>query len=294
MLVCQVFVWFIVYSVVGWIWESTYCTIVERTWQNRGFLYGPACPIYGTGIVGIMLLWHHALEQGTTLPWWEVFLVMAVGSAILEYVTHWALEKLFHAYWWDYSNMPLNLNGRICLPATVFFGLGGLLVVYVLYQPTVDIIASADPLLTEALALLLMAVMAADAAITASSLASIANAASAINQSVNEHMDRFVLETQSRGAAVREGINERREETSQALVAAAAKVQERQEELVELGARERASFAQALRASHIGQMGSLTRSAAKRAMGAVSPDRLPALPEREELAQLWRDMLDQD
>ena len=80
--------------------------------------------------------------------------------------------------------------------------------------------------------------MAADAAITASSLASIANAASAINQGVNEHMDRFVLETQARGAAVREGINERREETSQALVAAAAKVQARQEELVELGARE--------------------------------------------------------
>lgn len=285
MLVCQIFVWFIVYSVVGWIWESTYCTIVERKWQNRGFLYGPACPIYGTGIVGIMLLWHHTLEQGTTLAWWQVFLAMAVGSAILEYVTHWALEKLFHAYWWDYSNMPLNLNGRICLPATIFFGLGGLLVVYVLYQPTVDIIASADPLLTEALSLALMAIMAADAAITASSLASIAHAASAINQGVNDHMDRLVLETQERGAQARRELSERREAFKE-------EVKQRDAAIKTARERERERFAERLRASHLGQMGSLTRSAARRAMGAVSPDRLPESPEREQLVKLWHDMLD--
>jgi len=285
MLVCQIFVWFIVYSVVGWIWESTYCTIVERKWQNRGFLYGPACPIYGTGIVGIMLLWHHTLEQGTTLAWWQVFLAMAVGSAILEYVTHWALEKLFHAYWWDYSNMPLNLNGRICLPATIFFGLGGLLVVYVLYQPTVDIIASADPLLTEALSLVLMAIMAADAAITASSLASIAHAASAINQGVNDHMDRLVLETQERGAQARRELSERREAFKE-------EVRQRDAAIKTARERERERFAERLRASHLGQMGSLTRSAARRAMGAVSPDRLPESPEREQLVKLWHDMLD--
>lgn len=285
MLVCQIFVWFIVYSVVGWIWESTYCTIVERKWQNRGFLYGPACPIYGTGIVGIMLLWHHTLEQGTTLAWWQVFLAMAVGSAILEYVTHWALEKLFHAYWWDYSNMPLNLNGRICLPATIFFGLGGLLVVYVLYQPTVDIIASADPLLTEALSLVLMAIMAADAAITASSLASIAHAASAINQGVNDHMDRLVLETQERSAQARRELSERREAFKE-------EVKQRDAAIKTARERERERFAERLRASHLGQMGSLTRSAARRAMGAVSPDRLPESPEREQLVKLWHDMLD--
>ena len=305
MFVCQVFVWFVVYSVVGWVWESTYCTIVERRWQNRGFLYGPACPIYGTGIVGIMLLWHHALAQGTALSWWQVFLTMALGSAVLEYATHWALEKLFHAYWWDYSNMPLNLNGRICLPATIFFGLGGLLVVYVLYQPTVDMIAAANPLLTELLALVLMAVMAADAAVTASSLASIAHAASSINQSVNEHMDRFVLETQERGAQARHQLEEHREERAEAMRQAAESLRERSDAIVEevrqreaeraaARARERERFAASLRSSHLGQMSALTRSAAQRAMGAVSPDHLPDTPEREQLARLWRDMLDRN
>ena len=303
MFVCQVFVWFVIYSVVGWIWESTYCTIVERRWQNRGFLYGPVCPIYGTGIVGIMLLWDQMVQAGHTMTWYQVFLTVMVGSAILEYVTHWALEKLFHAYWWDYSNMPLNLNGRICLPASTFFGLGGLLIIYVLYEPTVQIISLADPLATEMSALLLMAAIAADTAITASSLASIARAASAINQGVNDHMDRFVINVQERGAQVAGELEERRDETTQALKAAAASVRRREEALSEQLERsqqtaqdkidaERRRFAAAMRASQVGQMGTLVRSAASRAMRTVSPDQLPDIPEREQLAQLWRDMLE--
>lgn len=288
MFVCQVFVWFIVYSVVGWLWESTYCTCVERRWQNRGFLYGPVCPIYGTAIVGIMLLWRFALEQGTTLAWWQVFLTMALGSAVLEYATHWALEKLFHAYWWDYSNMPLNLNGRICLPATLFFGFGGLLVVYVLYEPTIRIVANVDPLVAEAAALVLMGAIAADTAVTAASLASISHAAVALNQSINDHMDRFVIDVQERSAAVAGELAERRDETAQTLQAAAASIRTRQEAF----SHERERFARTLRKSQIGQMGGAVSSAARRAMGAVSPEKLPNLPEREQLVQLWRDMLE--
>ena len=292
MFVCQVFAWFVVYSMVGWIWESTYCTIVERRWQNRGFLYGPVCPIYGTGIVGIMLLWHRALQSGHALTWYQVFLVVMVGSAVLEYVTHWALEKLFHAYWWDYSNMPLNLNGRICLPASVFFGLGGLLICYVLYEPTVRAIAAADPLVVEAVALVLMAAIAADTAITASSLATVARAAASINQSINAHMDEFVLETQARGAAAVHSLEARRDEQVEAMREAAESAREHGMVAAEHLAQERERFAASLRATNIGQMTSLTRSAMQRAMGAVSPDRLPDLPEREELARLWRSMLD--
>lgn len=53
-----------------------------------------------------------------------------LGSIVLEYGTSWALEKLFHAYWWDYSSMPLNINGRVCFPYSVGFGVAGLIVVY--------------------------------------------------------------------------------------------------------------------------------------------------------------------
>ena len=292
MFVCQVFVWFVVYSVVGWVWESTYCTIVERRWQNRGFLYGPVCPIYGTGIVAIMLIWHHLLETGESPAWWQVFLVTMVGSAVLEYATHWTLERLFHAYWWDYSNMPLNLNGRICLPASTFFGLGGLLVVYVLYEPTVRIVASANPLVTELCSLVLMAAIAADTAVTASSLASVSRAASAINRSLNDHMDQFVIEAQERGEEARRELEEAREERREAMQQARETLRELREAAADRRAQERERFAASLRETQLGQMSALSRAAVRRAMGSVSPDRLPDTPEREQLARLWRDMLD--
>ena len=139
MWVSRYVVWFLVYSVLGWMYESTYCTIVERKWANRGFLYGPLCPIYGFGVIGMIAVWQLVQAEGISVSPWQVFVVTALGTAVLEYLTSWALEKLFHARWWDYTDMPLNVNGRICLPATVLFGLMGLLVVYVLYQPTMDI-----------------------------------------------------------------------------------------------------------------------------------------------------------
>lgn len=57
-----------------------------------------------------------------------------LGSIVLEYGTSWAFEKLFHAYWWDYSSMPLNINGRVCFPYSVGFGVAGLIVVYLLHH----------------------------------------------------------------------------------------------------------------------------------------------------------------
>ena len=47
---------FIIYSLVGWIYESLFCTVSSGKWENRGFLYGPCCPIYGTGAVAISIV----------------------------------------------------------------------------------------------------------------------------------------------------------------------------------------------------------------------------------------------
>jgi uncharacterized membrane protein len=305
MFVCQLFVWFVLYSIVGWIWESAYCTVIEHKWQNRGFLYGPYCPIYGTGIVGIMLLWHTVLERGETPAWYQVFLVVMVGSAILEYATHWALEKLFHAYWWDYSNMPLNLNGRICLPASVFFGLGGLLVVYVLYGPTTRLITSADPLATELFSLVLMAIIAADTAITASSLASIARTASNINRSVNAHMDRFVAKAEDKRQSIATEISEQREQAAQAIRDAGESLRGREEAIYREAedqerersqriAQERERFASRVRRRQLNQMGAAARLAAQRAKGAVTSIEKADLPGYDQLTELWHDLLEKN
>ena len=120
---------YFVFSVLGWIWESIYCTIKERKWQNRGFLYGPLCPIYGFGSI-IALLVYDLISLGIVhqLSWWMTLIVGFFLSMILEYQTSYILEKLFHARWWDYSDLPLNINGRTCVITSLGFGIGAIII----------------------------------------------------------------------------------------------------------------------------------------------------------------------
>ena len=112
---------FFIYSFMGWIYETLYCTIKNGKWENRGFLFGPACPIYGTGAVAISVIMKVTIGNGIVLSLWQIFLIAFIGSAGLEYITSWGLEKLFHAAWWDYSDFPLNLHGRISLFTSLGF-----------------------------------------------------------------------------------------------------------------------------------------------------------------------------
>ena len=95
MIVAQYFDYFISFSFIGWAYECIYCTVKEKHWQNRGFLFGPICPIYGCGVVGALIIFHllPPMTGGKAYPVWEIFLVCAVGSAIMEFVTSWVLEK---------------------------------------------------------------------------------------------------------------------------------------------------------------------------------------------------------
>ena len=110
---------FVVYSFVGWFWESVFCSLYyEHKLINRGFLNGPYCPIYGVGAVtGLLTL--SGIENTVVL-----FFAAAFMTCALEYFTSWAMEKLFHARWWDYSNEPLNINGRVYIGGFLAFGFG--------------------------------------------------------------------------------------------------------------------------------------------------------------------------
>jgi uncharacterized membrane protein len=99
-----------------------------------------------------------------------VFCITAALSAVLEYATSWVLERLFHAVWWDYHDMPLNLNGRICLPATTLFGLAGLVIVKLLVPLETELAAHAVPLLCESLSLVLAFAVGIDTGLTVDGL----------------------------------------------------------------------------------------------------------------------------
>ena len=107
---------FLFYIFLGWICETAFCSIAARKFINRGFLSGPFCPIYGFGAMMILLCFSHYQNDLAAL-----FLFSMVGTSVLEYITSFLLEKLFHLSLWDYSGRKWNLNGRICLRNSLLF-----------------------------------------------------------------------------------------------------------------------------------------------------------------------------
>ena len=108
---------FFCYCLIGWIWECFYVSVRKREWVNRGFLHGPVLPIYGSGAL-IVLLCTISVRDQIGL----IFLFGMVGATLLEYVTGACMERLFRVRYWDYSHLPLNVHGYICLPVSLGWG----------------------------------------------------------------------------------------------------------------------------------------------------------------------------
>lgn len=166
-MIAKYVVWFALFSFLGWVWETIFCTVRKKRFQNRGFLFGPICPIYGASAL-LFIAALSILPEG--LPNWVLFLIFAAGSAVVEFCTSWYLETRFHARWWDYSNAPLNIQGRICLPATIGFGVAGLLGAKLLLPFLARISADVSPLAFEIAGLAIMGLLGADFALTEASL----------------------------------------------------------------------------------------------------------------------------
>lgn len=128
----ELFWLFSVYAVLGWGLEVCFCTINTGHFVNRGFLNGPVCPIYGFGMVLVVLVLTPV--SGSVLA---LFFGGMVLTSAIELIGGWALKKLFHTSWWDYSDQPFNLGGYICLKFSLAWGLCVVAVMRVL-QPLVS------------------------------------------------------------------------------------------------------------------------------------------------------------
>ena len=121
------FLLFILYSNIGWLIEVIKTKFDDKKWVNRGFLIGPYLPIYGiSAIVMVNYLTHYKGDIVT------VFILALFICSFTEYMTSYVMEKLFNTRWWDYSDEKFNLEGRICLKNCFYFGLLGVLLVYVI------------------------------------------------------------------------------------------------------------------------------------------------------------------
>lgn len=132
----EILMYFIIYSVLGWIMESIIRSVIERKIINTGFLRGPVCPIYGIGAI-IMLLFLEKFQDNII----ALFFISIVVLTGWEYLVGVLLEKLFHTKYWDYSHQKFNFQGRICLTNSLFWGVLG--VVFVKYiHPFVESLIS--------------------------------------------------------------------------------------------------------------------------------------------------------
>ena len=180
---------FFAMSFLGWLMEVI-CKLVEfGRLINRGFLIGPYCPIYGVGSVLIV----HLLRRYTESPL-VVFVLAMVISGTLEYVTSYAMEKLFHARWWDYSHRRLNLDGRICAGTLIPFGLMGLMLVYGVQPLLWSLFEKIPAPIVQALCAGLMILMAADIIVSTNTLGKIRMSADRIRGDDTETLTRAVRE----------------------------------------------------------------------------------------------------
>lgn len=130
------------YSSLGWLCESIYCSLGEKKWVNRGFLTGPLCPIYGTGAVVFIVCLSPLKEHPILVSVFDhtfsitpvlVLLAGMVLADMVEFATSVIMEKLFHARWWDYSEKPFNIQGRICLQHTLYWGIFTIVFLYLVH-----------------------------------------------------------------------------------------------------------------------------------------------------------------
>ena len=152
----HILAYFLIYSCIGWCLEVIYAAATTGQLVNRGFLNGPVCPIYGFGMIIVLF---------ALTPLQHSILLLYIGGVILpsalELVGGWALYKLYHTRWWDYSDFPFNIGGYICLEFCLLWGVGTLVVMRIVHPVVADLVDLIPPFVGVILMCFLYAVYAA-------------------------------------------------------------------------------------------------------------------------------------
>ena len=160
------FLYFVIYAFLGWILETVYCSVRERRFVARGFLYGPVCPIYGVGVL-MMLCWFAPFTGQPLL----FYAVATVCISAWEYLVAWILETTTHIKYWDYSDRKFNLHGRICLSISLTWGVLAYLVIFWIHPVVAGLVERLSPFTVYVADVVLLVLLVADAAATIRELA---------------------------------------------------------------------------------------------------------------------------
>ncbi len=122
------FLFFIIYSIIGWTYESILCSITGKKLVNRGFLNGPLCPVYGFGAILVLIVFYG--DNTALIP---LFLSSMILTTLVEYITSVLLEVFFNAKWWDYTERPFNIHGRVYLTGALVFATLSVLLIRIIH-----------------------------------------------------------------------------------------------------------------------------------------------------------------
>lgn len=128
---------FIFFAVCGWIYEVIWTVIDDGVLVNRGYLFGPWLPIYGFGGMLIYGIFRKQIKKPVYLGRLNVrflllFVYICVITTVVELAATYIIELAGTPFTvlWDYSDHFMNFQGRVCLDASVRFGVLGLMIIY--------------------------------------------------------------------------------------------------------------------------------------------------------------------
>lgn len=208
--VCQWFLYFTAYSILGWACETFYCSVGNRKFVNRGFLNGPVCPVYGFGAVLVILL-----LQSTEKNLVALFLSGMMVTTVLKYLTSVLLEKLFHMKWWDYSRYKFQINGRVCLLNSLMFGGLSVILMRVLHPWISGLIARIPTSLLPWISLGILAIFAVDTVVTVRSILILKGKM----QEIQKLLEEIKTRTEAAAAQLRAEMREKTQESKASLEA---------------------------------------------------------------------------
>ena len=161
MTIYHIFWYYIIYSLIGWMIEVIFLAVTQGKIVNRGFLNGPLCPVYGSGVLMVLIVLYFAgsiLGIKTSVDASHPVILFAIGivfASLIEFLAGFILDKLFHARWWDYSDRKFNINGYICLEFSIIWGLAIAFVLRVI-QPGIENIVDMIPYILGIISLIII------------------------------------------------------------------------------------------------------------------------------------------
>ena len=175
---------FFIYCFIGWFYESTLYSIVEqRRFMNRGYFLGPYCPIYGVVIISAVYFLQD-IESHI-----KVMIMGALLVTFIEYVTSYTLEKLFDARYWDYSEYPLNINGRVSVISSIFFGFTTMFGVKTLHPFLEDVVGKIPEKYRIITAIAMLVIFVIDGTMTTVSMCNLNKKCKEIYEQLNAYVD---------------------------------------------------------------------------------------------------------